>query len=326
MKDLWHVNQKQTLSSKHVLHNYKVAQVAPSIVTISMSQPRRTYGRRPPTENVRTFMTDVKNRQEERKTGFEAEHETFDSAPVSEKPCVPPFRLPQKAGGVQHQQPKPKRPRAFDEESTTEQPRAKKQLPTPPAERGLTADSFRSRRLSQNQKRRIRKKDENGREQLAMDKTNQQRWLPSPPPSGTDPIEATLSQVPSLTLPTISAFQSVTYHGASILSVQPDSSFAHTPLSISANGAPIESLSLELFVLILDYVLPAQDTRDIRPLYMRGMLRYGIRSDPIGDGGVLQNENIDLSVFRTSRVFHQVGSRLFYSRKNFFFNDPDACS
>jgi len=288
-----------------------------------MSQPRRTYGRRPPTENVRSFLTDVKNCQEDRKRGFEADQQTSDSAPAAKRPCVTPFKIPQKPGGFQRQQLKRKRPHAFDEESTTGQSRAKKQLPTPPAESGLTATSLYSQ-LSKNRKRRLRKKQKKEREQLPMDKISQQRRLPSPPPSAADPIEATTSPLPSPALPTKLTLETAPDHDTSVLSHQADGPSAHTPLSISANGGPIESLSTELFTVILGYVLPAR-SREIRPLYMKGMLRYGIRSEPNDDDGVIQNENIDLSVFRTSRAFHQVGTRLFYGRTRFFFDDPDAC-
>lgn len=270
-------------------------------------------------------MTDVKNRHEERKRGFEADHETSDSAPAAKKPCVTPFKLPQKPGGFQHQQSKPKRPRAFNEESIAGQSRAKKQLPTPPAEPGLAATSLHSHNLSKNQKKRLRRKQKKEREQLAMDKISQQRRLPSPPPSVTDSIEATTSPVPSPALRIMPTLQTATDHDAPVQSHQPDGPSAHTPLSISASGGPIESLSTELFMVILDHVLPARNTREIRPLYMKGMLRYGIRSEPNDDDGVIQNENIDLSVFRTSRAFHQVGTRLFYGGNRFFFDDPDAC-
>lgn len=273
-------------------------------------------------------MTDVKNHQEDRKRGFEADRETFDSVPAAKRPCVTPFRLPQKSDELQHQQLKRTRPHAFDEQNITGQPRAKKQLPTPPAESGLAATSLHSHNLSKNQKKRLRKKQRRQREQLeqlAMDGISQQRRLPSPPLSATDPIEASTSPVLSPPLPTKPILETAPENRVTVLSYQANGSSTHTPLQISADGGPIESLSTELFKVILGYVLPARYTRKIRPLYMRGMLRYGIRSEPNDDDGVIQNENIDLSIFRTSRAFRQVGTPLFYGGNRFVFDDPDAC-
>jgi len=59
---------------------------------------------------------------------------------------------------------------------------------------------------------------------------------------------------------------------------------------------------------------------------MKGMMRHGIHSNPHNDEGVIDNENVDLSLFRVSRAFHQIGMNHFYGKNTFSFDDADACS
>ena len=290
-----------------------------------MSRSRRTYGRRPRTENVRSFMDDVKNSHEERKRSFEATYETSDFAPTTHVPYVSPFKLPQKPAVIEHQQPKRKTTCAFDEENMADQPRIKKQLPTPPAEPDSAATAPQSQKLTKSQKKRNRQKQRKKQAQLAMHKVNQQQPLTSPSPSAIDSAEACKSPRPPTLRPT-NPISSPSENSASAFpSQREDHTITRSP-PISANGGSIERITIEILKTVLSHILPANEGREVRPMYMKGVLRYGLRSEPWNDDGVIQNDNVDLSVLRTSQTFHHVGTRLFYGRNTFVFNDSDACS
>lgn len=270
-------------------------------------------------------MHGLKTTAEEHKRKFEADDEASYSTPPAKKPHIPHFKLPQNLVGTQHQRPKRKGPDAFDDERITEQPQPRKQLPSPPAELGLAVTFPKGHNLSKDQ-RRLRQSPKRARDQLAMQKVKQQKPLPSPPTSATGSTEATtLPEPPSIRL-TTAIIPASMGQDESRTSYQPNAPMNTTPLSILANGAPIESLSTELLQIVLGHVLPPRTQRTIQPFYMKGIMRHGMRSEPYDDQGVIDNENIDLLVFQVSRAFHQVSAKLFYGRNKFWFKDPDACS
>lgn len=292
-----------------------------------MSQSRRTYGRRPqPTENTRNFMSGLKETAEQHKRNLEADRGTSDSEPVAKKARIQPFKVPSKPTAAGPQKSKRKRARALEDDNLTDQPRSKKQLPSPPADPKSAANNPPLQGLSKGQRKRLRKKQEKIQDQLAMQNTIQQRPLPSPPPSATGLGEATTSPEPSPAQTAIIPLELPTDNNTVNTDDEPHVPMTSTPLSISANGGPIEGLSTELLEIILGYALPPTTKRHIKPFYMKGMMRHGIRSEPYNDEGVIDNDNIDLSVLRVSRAFHQIGTELFYGRNTFSFKDADACS
>ena len=54
-------------------------------------------------------------------------------------------------------------------------------------------------------------------------------------------------------------------------------------------------------------------------------MKNSLRSETDGDKGVIALENVDLSILRTCRAIHDVGTEAYYGSHQFRFSDPDAC-
>lgn len=63
----------------------------------------------------------------------------------------------------------------------------------------------------------------------------------------------------------------------------------------------------------------------ILPFFKQGMLRKGIFSAPLNDEDVICGENLDLSILRLNKAFHELGTNIFYSENNFVFEAPAPC-
>ncbi|KAI1625919.1 hypothetical protein EDD37DRAFT_321978 [Exophiala viscosa] len=80
---------------------------------------------------------------------------------------------------------------------------------------------------------------------------------------------------------------------------------------------------------MLEFVFVRDASTIIRPFYRKGMLAGSIRtgndiqSQETGDEVLL--DNVDLSLTRVSKQFRDGGSRYFYGKHTFHFQDPAAC-
>lgn len=79
---------------------------------------------------------------------------------------------------------------------------------------------------------------------------------------------------------------------------------------------------------ILKYVFLREGSHIIRPLYRQGMLAGGMRTGndlQTGRSDEVVEDNVDLSLMRVSKQFHDAGSKYFYGEHSFYLQDPALC-
>ena len=284
-------------------------------------------------DNARNFIQELSKTQDSRKRAFEADQETLTAASPTKKfqtdkslaiDTTADYRLQR----TMPQQQSTRRNTSSPEGSPPPPQRRLAQLPTPSSDSSNTDSqtqlSARARRGKRHTKRilRQRKKRQNMEDSNGLNAT-QQRPLPSPPTSAREQNEASSESAQAESKNCESTRTPTQGSDDETGSTDPTNTTAGGSISLSAKGSSIEKFDHKIWKYVLTCVLQSKGA--VKPFYKKGMMKNSLRSETDGDKGVIALENVDLSILRTCRAIHDVGTEAYYGTHQFRFSDPDAC-
>ncbi|KAK5086484.1 hypothetical protein LTR05_003652 [Lithohypha guttulata] len=301
----------------------------PSITAPSNWQRKRTYGRKPVSQGTRNFMDELRTSSDGRKRS--ADEDLSREQSNIKKICSPPAKkaIDSITTPIASELQQPPKYRFTEEEFEARisskpllpMPTKPTTSPPPKATRSQTTKTLRNQRKRQAKRQRNKQRgalfcQEGSNPSANFDKAP----LPTPPPSTRGTPQSPLPTLPSAhdddtDDATEEFFEAEAVHHEDIT--------IHENI-VSARGSAIERFGRELWSNIFGHILETENT--VRPFYRRGMMAKAIKSECYNDAGVIDLDNVNLSILSVCKGFHSIGAKIYYSRNEFYFNDPSACS
>lgn len=274
------------------------------------------YGRKV-NANRLEYMEQIRKAPDNRKRSFQEVEETATQTeePLSKR-CFGGFQLPSiSPENFYNKSSGQKRKQLFDEEENSNHS-VKRKLPTPPSENEvIELNPFPKTR---NQRRRLKRRNQKAQAinsaVEAMESSTISK-LPTPPPSEheSSKSEDVQEQESNDENPSRQELKGIELVTAAVNMIE-----------IHAGGSAIERLSYKVRKKIMSHVFG--NSKNVKPGFMKGALPMAHHTPALDDEGVASSDNIDLSVLRTCKAFHQAGADAFYSENEFQFGDPTVCS
>lgn len=289
-----------------------------------MSQRRRTYGRgSTPNENTRNFIQEMKSGTIRRKH-LQANNEKSSTTQNPSNVFVPSSQVSQH-NNKQSTYSSRKRKRSKVEDEITTFVSDKKYLPSPPPMEEFVTDQHETvlHRPSRSYEKRLNGEG-NGKSDVCSTTSTlvpvKIQYFDTPPSSASPPPS---DGTYSITASAVSIRETEVNAVLTNLDCEMMTSTSTSNITSCAAGTALNSLSYQILGDILSYVLDTY--RTVRPFYVQGTMKYGIRSATCNDEDVVTCDNVDLSVLLVSKFFNEVGSNLYYGSNWFRFSNPDAC-